>query len=77
AGIRLEGQDRADTRSLASFDGELIEAGKAKQVQTVETAFNRHGMLEIIGEGGAGQQQRAVQSKYYYAPEAVFDLPLE
>ena len=43
----------------------------------METAFNRYGTIEIIGEGGAGQQQRAVQSKYYYAPEAVFNLPLE
>ena len=51
--------------------------GKAKQVQTVETAFNRYGMLEIIGEGGAGQQQRAVQGEYCHAPEAVFNLPLE
>ena len=51
--------------------------GKAKQVQTVETAFNRYGTIEIIGEGGVGQQQRAVQSKYCHAPEAVFNLPLE
>lgn len=77
AGIGLEGQDRAETRESASFDGKLIEVGQTKQVQTVETGFNRYGMIETIGEGGTGQRQRAVQSEHCHAPEAVFNLPLE
>ncbi len=45
----------------------------SSQVDHVEVGANN-----AFDKGrGAGQRRRAVQSEYYHAPEAVFNLPLE
>jgi len=36
--------------------------GKMRQIQAIETAFNRYELLNVIGEGGAGRVWRATDS---------------
>lgn len=36
--------------------------GRVKQLQVIETAFNRYELLDVIGEGDAGRVWRATDS---------------